>query len=498
MASVAAPIRERLARRQAASIPLRRGWMLRRVLLLADLVGLVAGFAVAALLFGGGGPGDRVGRLDEALVFLASLPIWVVLIKLHGLYDRDDERTSHSTVDEFVGVLHVVTLGTWVVLLGAEATTLANPRLAQLGAFWLLAVVCVTSARAIVRSVSRHHDWYVQNALIVGTGDVAQLLARKFTKHTEYGITVVGFVDLEPRERWPDLASLPVLGSPEHLPQLVRLLDVERVIFAYPHEPHQATVEAVRSLRDLDVQIDLVPRLFDVFSPAVGIHTVEGFPLVGLPPVRLSPSSMLLKRAIDLVGATIGLIVTAPVFAAAALAIRLDSEGPVFFRQTRLGLEQRAFRAFKFRTMRTDTDDSVHRRYIADTMRSSTAAEAEANGLYKLDRGDAVTRVGRWLRKTSLDELPQLLNVLRGEMSLVGPRPCLEYETEHFRPHHFERFLVPPGITGLWQVTARANSSFSEALDMDVAYARGWSLGLDLRLLVRTPVEVLRQRKATA
>jgi lipopolysaccharide/colanic/teichoic acid biosynthesis glycosyltransferase len=117
-----------------------------------------------------------------------------------------------------------------------------------------------------------------------------------------------------------------------------------------------------------------------------------------------------------------------------------------------------------------------------------------ANGLYKLERGDAITNVGRWLRETSLDELPQLLNVLRGDMSLVGPRPCIPYETTLFAPHHFERFLVPAGITGLWQVTARSRATFVEALDLDVAYARGWSLGLDLRLLARTPLQVFRDR----
>jgi lipopolysaccharide/colanic/teichoic acid biosynthesis glycosyltransferase len=127
----------------------------------------------------------------------------------------------------------------------------------------------------------------------------------------------------------------------------------------------------------------------------------------------------------------------------------------------------------------------------------SASAPVHDNGMYKLDRADAVTSVGAFLRRTSLDELPQLLNVLRGDMSLVGPRPCIPYETEHFAPHHFERFLVPAGITGYWQVWARARSTFGEALDMDVAYARGWSLGLDLWVLMRTPLEVLR-RKGTA
>ena len=156
----------------------------------------------------------------------------------------------------------------------------------------------------------------------------------------------------------------------------------------------------------------------------------------------------------------------------------------------------REFTALKFRTMKTGTDTDVHRQYIAATMSSS--AEMNAGGLYKLDRTDTVTEFGRWLRRTSLDELPQLFNVLRGEMSLVGPRPCIPYEVENFAPHHRERFLMPQGITGLWQVTARANASYGEALDLDVAYVRGWSLGLDLRLLLRTPLQVLRQRASTA
>jgi lipopolysaccharide/colanic/teichoic acid biosynthesis glycosyltransferase len=129
---------------------------------------------------------------------------------------------------------------------------------------------------------------------------------------------------------------------------------------------------------------------------------------------------------------------------------------------------------------------------------SSMAENTGAMGIYKLDRSDAITDFGRWLRKTSLDELPQLINVLRGDMSLVGPRPCIPYETENFAPHHLERFQMPQGLTGLWQVTARANSTYGEALDMDVAYVRGWSLGLDLRLLLRTPLQVLRQRSRTA
>ena len=154
----------------------------------------------------------------------------------------------------------------------------------------------------------------------------------------------------------------------------------------------------------------------------------------------------------------------------------------------------REFTVLKFRTMGVQTSDDDHRR---TSRQSRFGRGAGAGGLFKLSREDAVTRVGHWLRQTSLDELPQLLNVLRRDMSLVGPRPCLPYELDHFAPHHFERFLVPPGITGLWQVTARAHSTFVEALDMDILYVQSFSFGLDLRLLVRTPLQLFR-RQGTA
>jgi lipopolysaccharide/colanic/teichoic acid biosynthesis glycosyltransferase len=251
----------------------------------------------------------------------------------------------------------------------------------------------------------------------------------------------------------------------------------------------------LRTLRPLRVQIDLVPWLFELVGPRVSVHAVEGLPLIGLPPQRASIGSRLVKRGIDVVAAAIGLIVLAPLMAYIALRIRRESAGPALFRQVRLGTDMKEFTVLKFRTMKVDTDAGAHREYIRRTM--STDAASEANGLFKLDRSDALTSVGRWLRSTSLDELPQLLNVLKGEMSLVGPRPCIPYEAENFEPHHLERFAMPQGLTGLWQVTARANSTFREALDLDVAYVRDWSLGLDLRLLLRTPMALLRQRRAT-
>jgi exopolysaccharide biosynthesis polyprenyl glycosylphosphotransferase len=479
----------------AAHAGARRGELVRRRLVIADALGLALAFLIAELLFGRTVPADRLTLTQEYLLFVATIPGWVVVAKLYRLYDRDDERTDHSTLDDLVGVFHLATVGAWLVFVAAWASGAASPGMTKLVTFWALAVILVTSGRASARALSKRSASYVQNAIVVGAGDIGQLIARKLLQHKEYGINVVGFVDAEPKAMRADLEGVDVLGTPDDLSAIVRDHDVERVMVAFSGDSHERTLDVIRELKKLNVQIDIVPRLFEIVGPHVKVHSVEGVALVALPTAKRFPGSHAIKRASDIVGSLALLVLTAPLFAYIAWRIRRDSPGPVFFRQTRLGQDRRPFTVLKFRTMRVDTDDAAHREFIKQTM-SADAVPTE-NGLYKLNRDDAITPFGRFLRKTSLDELPNLINVLRGDMSLVGPRPCLEYETEHFAPHHFERFDVPQGITGLWQVTARAHATFGEALDMDVLYARSWSLGLDLQLLLRTPLHILR-RKGTA
>jgi exopolysaccharide biosynthesis polyprenyl glycosylphosphotransferase len=455
----------------------RRGWLVRRMLLVADLAGLSVAYAVsrAALPSPGEPPMDEVWK---ALVFVATLPVWIVGAKLLSLYDRDEERTDHTTADDLSGIFHLVTAGAWVIVLAQRITPLTGLRLERILVFWAAALVLVGVGRALARAYCRRSPAYVQNTLIVGRGRTGELIARKIAHHPEYGLNLLGFVDVDARKRT------------EELEEIVERGDVQRVIIApSPNATAVQTLGFARKLRDLGVQIDIVPRLFDLVGPSVSVHSVEGLPLIGLPPSRISRSSRAIKRTLDVVLASAALVVGAPLMAYIALRIKLGSPGPVFFRQTRLGEGMGEFTFLKFRTMYAGTDDAEHRRYIESSM--DRRAAAEDNGLFKLERAGAVTPFGAWLRRTSLDELPQLINVLRGEMSLVGPRPCIQYETEGFEPHHFDRFLVPAGLTGLWQVTARAHSTFVEALDMDVAYARGWSIGLDLKLLLLTPVRAL-------
>jgi exopolysaccharide biosynthesis polyprenyl glycosylphosphotransferase len=474
---------------------IRRGTLVRRRLIVADAVGLAVAFFVSELLLSHHSPADRLSQSQEYLFFLATIPGWIVVAKLYRLYDNDDECTDHSTVDDLTGVFHLATVGAWLAFVTIWASGAQTPGMTRLVGFWALSIVSVSGARAIARTTARRRPEYLQNTIVVGAGEVGQLVARKLVQHQEYGIRLLGLVDASPMPIRSDLGEIGVIGTPDALPSLVRRLHVDRVVFAFSEDGPEQMLPILRQLRKANVQVDIVPRYFDVIGPHVRVHSVESLPLLALPATKRFPASEALKRAIDIVGATVALVLFAPLFGWIAWKVHRDSEGPVFFRQRRLGRDMREFTVLKFRTMRIDVDQNVHRDYIRQTM--SADAMPNENGLYKLDRDDAITPFGRFLRKTSLDELPQLINVLRGEMALVGPRPCLAYETEGFALHHFERFEVPQGITGLWQVTARAHATFGEALDMDVQYARNWSLGLDLLLLLKTPIHVL-SRKGTA
>jgi exopolysaccharide biosynthesis polyprenyl glycosylphosphotransferase len=463
---------------------------MRRALVAADVVALLLAFA-AAQAFSNSPPAAANSDWAGLVLFVATLPAWLLLAGLEGLYQRD-EHADHSTIDELVGVFQMVTVGVWGFTVLVWIASSGPLELGFFVTFWGLGVVLVGTCRALARTLARRSGSFTERTLILGAGDVGQLIARKIRLHPEYGLRLVGFLDSDPRSRRSDINGVEVHGGLDRLADTAHDLDVDRVIVAFSREPDEATMQTLRVMRDRSVMIDVVPRLFDLTGPNASMHTIEGLPLVNVSPLRFSRVSLMIKRTFDLVGASVLLVLTSPIFAYAAIRIRLDSPGPVFFRQTRLGMDLEPFTMFKFRSMYVDTDENEHREFVQSL--GSSSVTVGDSGLYKLTRDDAVTPFGRWLRRTSLDELPQLLNVLRGEMSLVGPRPSIPYEIENFSPHHLERFCVPPGITGLWQVVARANSTHGEALDMDVAYVRGWSVGLDIKLALKTPFALLRQR----
>lgn len=379
----------------------RRGWLMRRFLLTADLVGLSVAFIVVGLLYVPS-PDQRI--TIEALVAIACLPAWVLAAKASGLYDRDDERTRHSTADELLEIVQLVTVGVWGFFALSWVTGLSHPRPPKLLAFWLLAIVGIVLFRTVARGIARRTPAYVQNAVIVGAGDVGQLIGRKLVQHPEYGIRLVGFIDSDPKGWRGDLGSARMLGGPGELREVIRRYSIERVIIAFSSERHNEQLELLRAIREFDVQVDLVPRLFEAFSPQAELHTVEGMPLVGLPPMKMPRSSRFVKRCIDVCGASLGLILVAPVMVMSAILIKLGSPGPVLFRQTRLGVNQRRFTALKFRTMAVDTDDSPHREYMRQIM--DPRAEPTESSMYKLSRVDAVTRIGRVLEPPAWTSFP--------------------------------------------------------------------------------------------
>jgi exopolysaccharide biosynthesis polyprenyl glycosylphosphotransferase len=480
----AARVGEALLEHGRWHVPMRhRGLLLRRSLAVADLFGLVVAFALTQ-------PGLPQTGLRESILFALSLPLWLLLMKLHGLYEGDEERADHSTVDEITRVFQALTIGTWVSFVVLKATGVFELSLDRFVLFWILAIVGITLARAGTRALCRRTLSYIQNAVIVGTGPVGRLVARKLLAHPEYGINLVGFVDSAPLTSAGAVGGLPVLGSPQRIHEIVTEHEVERVIVAFTPDSHEDTLDVVRAVRDLDVKVDIVPRLFEVIGTNSTVHMLEGVPLVGLPPLRLSPSARMLKRSFDLVSASIGLVLLAPLFVATAIAIKLDSRGPIFFSQLRRGELEGTFRIYKFRTMSEDAEQQKA------SIEHLNMHLDEDSRMFKAPADPRITRVGRFLRRWSIDELPQLINVLVGEMSLVGPRPLILEEDRHVERWARKRLELKPGITGLWQVLGRSDIPFEDMTKLDYLYVTSWSLKEDLRLILLTVPALLRERRA--
>jgi FlaA1/EpsC-like NDP-sugar epimerase len=261
-----------------------RGWFIRRLLAVADVVAVIIAFATAELIL-------RPKGVDlGAELFVVTLPLWIVGAKLFGLYDHDEEQPVHSTADELGTIFHLVTTAVWLYASLAWVTGLAEPNVPRLTVFWIVAIATIACCRAAARGFARRHDWYRQNTVIVGAGDIGQLIARKVVQHPEYGLELVGFVDADPKAGRHGFDDLRMLGVPDTIADVVAEHDVDRVIVAYSRDRHEDLVHLIRVLRSLPVQIDVAPRLFDAMTPRVSVHTIEGFPLFGLTPARIRAS----------------------------------------------------------------------------------------------------------------------------------------------------------------------------------------------------------------
>jgi exopolysaccharide biosynthesis polyprenyl glycosylphosphotransferase len=480
-ASAANGTRARAARATKAGTGRRtRAETLRLALVLADVVGLTLAFAVVQAFVSAFQQHD----LQITVRFLAALPVWLLLAHTNGLYDHDEAGVARSVVDDFGGILLLSTLATWLGLLGVNAIHLAHPKLQVATTFWFLSVALITVSRGVGRSIVQRRLAPTERTAVVGTGPVARRIAEKLAARPEFGLEVVGFLDDEPLDL-PD-TSPPYLGELSRLEPLVHAHGLERVIVGFSKHPAEAHVELLRRCADVGVRVDIVPRLFEVIGSRSVFHDVGGIPLVSVKAPRLSKPARILKRSMDLAITGLALVVLAPFFAFAAWRIKRDSPGPVFFRQVRMGAGGKTFEIFKFRSMSADADERK------DEIDHLNIHREDGPRMFKVPDDPRVTGFGRFLRKWSLDELPQLLNVVRGEMSLVGPRPLILGEDENIHGHKRRRLHITPGLTGLWQVLGRSDIPFSEMVTLDYVYATNWSLWGDVKLLVRTVPAVLR------
>ena len=447
---------------------------LRRLLAIGDALAVMLALTVALVIPGVPADGRRI------LWGVVAVPLMMVLFKLYGLYDRDVKRISYSTVDDLPWMFHATVIGSLIVWLYARYSPMHRLDFAEILLFGVNVIVLVTVTRFAVRSIAGRLIG-VENALLVGSGEMGQTLVGKLAAHPEYRLNVIGSLSPTEASSAGGTRHVPALGTLEQLEQIADQHEVTRVLFSARDIEERELERMLRDCRSLSLKVSVLPRLADVLGPAVEIDDVEGVTVLGVNPPWLPRSSRAIKRGMDLLIAVLLLALSAPLMGLLAIAIKLDSPGPVLFTQERVGKGSRHFRLFKLRTMVAD----------AERRRAKLIAQSSDPDWLKLDHDPRVTRIGGWLRRLSLDELPQLWNVVRGEMSLVGPRPLIPAEDEHVHGWARDRLDLTPGITGYWQVLGRTRIPFEEMVKLDYLYVMNWSLWEDVRLLLRTlPVVV--------
>jgi exopolysaccharide biosynthesis polyprenyl glycosylphosphotransferase len=439
----------------------------RRLLTLADVLAATIALVTAV-------PVASADRLLPAS--LALLPLVVLASRLMRLHERDELVLAKTTLNEAPALFHLATLYALVIYLGQSEFVAGRMGAGQGLALWAAFLVSSLACRAAIRRLAVRHA-PAERCLVIGCGDSLAAIDAKLQDGGNMHAEVVGAVS--PGELPPGPDGHDALGA------LVRERGVQRVIIACSDLESERLLDLVRDIKAFGVKVSIKPRLLDVVGSAVVFDDVHGSVFLGVRRFGLTTSEERVKRAIDVAGSLAILAAGLPALLLIALAIRLDSRGPVLFRQVRVGRDGRRFRIYKFRTMVQD----------AEARKASLLALNEAgDGLFKMAGDPRVTRVGRILRKTSLDELPQLLNVLQGSMSLVGPRPLVVAEDERVEGWHRRRLQLTPGMTGVWQVMGSARIPLREMLALDYMYIVNWSVWNDLQIMLRTVPFMLARR----
>ena len=450
----------------------------RRVLALSDIGSVGLALLVAIVLLG---RGDRL-----QIWVLGAIPLIVLINKAAGLYDRDEHVLNRGTLDEAPTLFQSATLFTLAFWLGQHAFVDGWFGQRQLLGLLVTLLVMMLLTRAAARRALRRAT-SPDRCLLIGDGASAERLRQKLGRSAELNAELVGWLPLRQSAASSNGSAngaVPMLGQLDMLGVLVIEHDVERVIIAPGNSDPDEILGVIKLVRALGVRVSVLPTLFEAVGSAVEFDSVEGEVLLGVRSYGLSKSSRLLKRAMDVVCAGMGLLLFAPLLTLVAVAVGLDSRGPVLFRQRRVGIDGEEFEMFKFRTMVDGADVSK-----ADLLELN-----EARGLFKIAEDPRLTRVGRLIRPSFIDELPQLINVLKGDMSLVGPRPLVPDEDLHVDGAHPRRLHLTPGMTGMWQVAGSSRIPLEDMVKIDYLYGANWSLWLDVKLILRTVPTALGRR----
>jgi exopolysaccharide biosynthesis polyprenyl glycosylphosphotransferase len=472
----------------------RRRWFVV-VLILGDAVSILGGLLLATYL--------RFGSFSQLIAFesdelsiefwqlgVVVVPLWISFLALGGLYRPDRAAGGLSSTGP---IARSLSFGVVALVLATYVAKLPGLSRAWTLLLWVFCIAAVLTSRALISlglAAARRRGRMLRSTLIVGSNSESADIVRVLKGSPEAGLVPVGCLTSSQAERLSlDYCShdMPVLGTARELVSIAVEQRIDTIIIASSAFDHDVLARMLAEVRSLDADVHVSSGLFEVLTSRVLVTEVAGVPLITVRGLSLSRGNLLVKRVFDLVVGGAVILAGLPVWLLVATAIKLTSPGPVLYAQTRVGRDGAHFPMFKFRSMYVD----------ADARLAELQAENEASGpLFKMRDDPRVTPVGKWMRKFSIDEFPQLLNVMRGEMSLVGPRPPLPFEVERYSVDDWRRMEVVPGMTGLWQVSGRSNLTFDEMVRLDLFYIQNWSVPLDLSLIARTVPAVLFARGA--
>jgi exopolysaccharide biosynthesis polyprenyl glycosylphosphotransferase len=451
----------------------RRGAMLRRLLATGDWASIFAALCIATAL---------TSTTDVAKLFWAVLftPAWLLVIKLHGLYDNDHRRIRHSTLDELPSLISASALGTIVLdgLLWLSPGGALSAKSAIIVGFGA-ALGCFFS-RASLRFAWQRLTG-VATGIVIGPAAMADVVARRIATHPEARLRLVGYLS-SPTDK-DRRAALPRLGSVEEISRVARELEIERVVVAEQEMGERAVENLIEECKVAGLGLTFLPKHYGLLGPGIELNRLAELPVLDFRFSDPPRSTLAMKRALDILVSGLMLTILSPLLLAISLLIVADSGTPVFFRQKRAGKDGVPFTMLKFRTMVTDAEERLAE--LVDLEKLDEPA-------FKIPDDPRITRAGRLLRRTSLDELPQLINVLRGDMSLVGPRPEEEAVVALYDERQRIRLAIKPGLTGPMQVYGRGDLTFEERLAMERDYLDNLSIAGDLAILLRTPRAIVR------